>query len=164
MFERIVVPLDGSRLSAQALPYATAIARQFSAEVRLVRVLTETTVAYIPQPGGPGDTLGADIISEQAHIKDVENAAHAKRYLMNWAKDLRDQGINASYHVLEGAPARTIMEFAAAERAALIVMMSHGRGRFKRAILGSVTDAIIRGGTVPVLVIRAKDPEGFVPA
>jgi nucleotide-binding universal stress UspA family protein len=45
-------------------------------------------------------------------------------------------------------------------------MMSHGRGRFKRAILGSVTDAIIRGGTVPVLVIRAKDPEaqGFVPA
>lgn len=159
MFERIVVPLDGSRLSAQALPYAAAIARQFNADVRLVRVLAETTVTYIPQPAGVGDTVGVDIISEQAHIKDVENAAHAKRYLMNWTKDLRDQGINATYHVLEGAPARTIMEFASGENAALIVMMSHGRGRFKRALLGSVTDAVIRGGTVPVLVIRAKDTE-----
>lgn len=159
MFERIIVPLDGSRLSAQALPYATALALQFNAEVKLVRVLTETTVAYIPQPGGVADTVGADIISEQAHIKDVENAANAKRYLTNWVKDLRGQGITASYHVLDGAPARSIMEFAATENASLIVMMSHGRGRFRRAILGSVTDAVIRGGTVPVLVIRAKDLE-----
>jgi nucleotide-binding universal stress UspA family protein len=159
VFERIVVPLDGSRLSAQALPYAAALAHQFNAQVSLVRVLTETRVTYIPQPAGVGDAVGADIISEQAHIKDVENAANAKRYLTNWAKDLRDQGVTASYHVLEGAPARTIMEFAAAEDASLIVMMSHGRGRFKRAILGSVTDAVIRGGTVPVLVIRAKDVE-----
>ena len=159
MFERIVVPLDGSRLSAQAIPYASALARQFSAEIKLVRVLVETPVAYIPQPGGIGDTLGADIIGEQARMKDVENAAHAKRYLMNWAKDLRDHGITASYNVLEGVPARTILDFAAKENAGLIVMMSHGRGRFKRAILGSVTDAVIRGGAVPVLVIRARFTE-----
>jgi nucleotide-binding universal stress UspA family protein len=125
----------------------------------LVRVVSETTVAYIPQPGGVGDALAVDIISEQVHIKDVENVANAKRYLMNRAKELRDQGINVSYHVIEGAPARSIMEFSIEQNTSLVVMMSHGRGRFKRAILGSVTDALIRGGSVPVLVIRAKDTE-----
>jgi nucleotide-binding universal stress UspA family protein len=159
VFECIVVPLDGSRLSAQALPFATELARQFNSKIMLVRVVSETTVAYIPQPGGVGDALAVDIISEQVHIKDVENVANAKRYLMNRAKELRDQGINVSYHVIEGAPARSIMEFSIEQNTSLVVMMSHGRGRFKRAILGSVTDALIRGGSVPVLVIRAKDTE-----
>lgn len=159
MFERIIVPLDGSRLSAQALPFATTLAHKFNSEIMLVRVVPETTVAYIPQPGGVGDTLAVDIISEQVHIKDVESVAHAKRYLMNRTKELRDQNINVSYYVMEGAPARSIMEFSVEQNASLIVMMSHGRGRFKRAILGSVTDALIRGGSIPVLVIRAKDTE-----
>jgi nucleotide-binding universal stress UspA family protein len=159
MFELIVVPLDGSRLSAQALPYATTLARQFNSKIMLVRVVPETTIAYIPQPGGVGDALAVDIISEQVHIKDVENVANAKRYLMNRTKELRDYGVNVSYHVMEGAPTTSIMEFVTDNNASLIVMMSHGRGRFKRAILGSVTDALIRGGTVPVLVIRAKDTD-----
>jgi nucleotide-binding universal stress UspA family protein len=76
---------------------------------------------------------------------------------MNRANDLRDQGVAVSYNVLEGHPAREIMEFAAGAGASLIVMMSHGRGWFRRAILGSVTDAVIRGCSVPVLVIRASE-------
>jgi nucleotide-binding universal stress UspA family protein len=159
MFERIIVPLDGSRLSAQALPYATTLARQFNGTIMLLRVVSNNTVAYIPPPSAVSDTLAMSIISEQVHIKDVESTAHAKRYLMNRAKELHDQGIDVSYHVMEGTPAPSIMEFAKENSASLIVMMSHGRGRFKRAILGSVTDALIRGGSVPVLVIRAKDTE-----
>ncbi|HEX9896664.1 MAG TPA: universal stress protein [Dehalococcoidales bacterium] len=159
MFERIVVPLDGSRLSAQALPCATELAHRFNSKIMLVRVIPETTVAYLPQPRSVGSALAVDIISEQVHIKDVENAANAKRYLMNRAKELRDQNINVSYHVMEGAPVPLIIEFSIEQDASLIVMMSHGRGRFKGAILGSVTDALIRGGSVPVLVIRARDME-----
>jgi nucleotide-binding universal stress UspA family protein len=49
------------------------------------------------------------------------------------------------------------VELAQAQQASLIVMMSHGRGWFKRAIMGSVADEILRGSTVPVLIIRAKD-------
>lgn len=159
MFERIIVPLDGSRLSAQALPVATTIARKFNAEVILVRVVPDPTVAYVPQPAGITETLTVDLISEQARIKDVESVAHAKRYLMNRAKEIRDQGINVSYHVMEGAPARLIIEFSSERDASLVVLMSHGRGRFKRAILGSVTDELIRSSSIPVLVIRAKDTE-----
>jgi nucleotide-binding universal stress UspA family protein len=104
-----------------------------------------------------GNSGIVDIIAEQAQIKDVENVAHAKRYLMNRANLLKAQGIKVSYRVLEGVPARSIMDFAKGEKTSLIVMMSHGRGWFKRAILGSVTDAIIRGSSVPVLVIRPQD-------
>lgn len=159
MFERILVPLDGSRLSAQALPFALTIARQFDSEIMLIRIVSDTRVHLVPQTGIIGDTLAIDIISEQVHIKDVENVANAKRYLINRAKELRDQGIKVSYFVMEGIPARLIIEFSKEHQASLIVMMSHGRGRFKRAILGSVADAIIRGIDVPVLVIRPKDDE-----
>ena len=159
MFERILVPLDGSRLSARALPFAMTIARQFNSEILLVRVVPDTKLNLIPQTGTMADALAMDIISEQVHIKDVENTANAKRYLMNRAKELRDQGIKVSYHVMEGVPAHSIIDFSKEHQAALIVIMSHGRGRFKRAILGSVADAIIRGSDVPVLVVRAKDDE-----
>ena len=155
MFERIVVPLDGSRLSAQAIPYANELAHKFNAEVMLLRVVADNHTAYATQTGGFGDNSAMQIISEQIPLKDVENTAHARRYLMNRAKDVSDNGVSVTYHVIEGSPARSIMEFAEMHQASLIVMMSHGRGRFKRAILGSVTDAIMRGSTIPVLVIRA---------
>ena len=159
MFERIIVPLDGSRLSAQALPFAKTIARKFNAEIILLRVVPDSKVSFVPQTTTAGDTLAVDLISEQVHMKDVENTAHAKRYLINRAKELKDQGINVSCHVMEGIPSSSIIEFSAENNASLIVMMSHGRGRFKRAILGSVTDTLIRCSSVPVLVIRAKDTE-----
>jgi nucleotide-binding universal stress UspA family protein len=159
MFERIIVPLDGSRLSAQALPYAMTLAQQFKAAIMLLRVVSNNTVHYIPSPSAVGDTLATDIISEQVRIKDVESTAHAKRYLMNRAKEMRDHDIDVSYHVMQGSPANSIMEFATKNNASLIVMMSHGRGRFKRAILGSVADALIRRASFPILVIRAKDTE-----
>lgn len=157
MFERIIVPLDGSRLSAQALPYAIEIARQFNSEVFLVRVITENPVSYVPTPLAVGETMTTDIITNHAYMKDVENTAHAKRYLMNRARELRGHSLKVTYEVIEGNPARSIMDYAVGRDVSLIVMMSHGRGRFKRALLGSVADAIMRGSTIPVLVIRAKD-------
>jgi nucleotide-binding universal stress UspA family protein len=51
------------------------------------------------------------------------------------------------------------MELAQAQQASLIVMMSHGRGWFKRAILGSVADEILRHSSVPVLIIKTKEAD-----
>jgi nucleotide-binding universal stress UspA family protein len=156
MFERIVVPLDGSRLSADAIPYAGEIARKFNSEIILLRVVSNNNVTYLSSSRGIDNSAAMEIIPQQMLAKDVENAAYARRYLMNRAKDLSDDGFQVTYQVVEGAPARSIMEFAITAEASLIVMMSHGRGRFKRALLGSVTDAIMRGSAIPVMVIRAK--------
>jgi nucleotide-binding universal stress UspA family protein len=157
VFERIVVPLDGSRLSAQAIPYASEMGKRFDAEVILVRVLSPSGLAIISQSTGMEDAVATDIIAQEARVQDVDNASNAKRYLMNWAQSLKAQGIKVSYQVTIGTPAKAIMEIAIAQQASLIVMMSHGRGWFKRAIMGSVADEILRGSLVPVLIIKTKE-------
>lgn len=156
MFERIVVPLDGSRLSAQAVPYATEIGKRFNSELILVRVLSPSGLAIAPQTPGVQNAIANDIIAQEARVKDVDNTANAKRYLMNWAQSLKTQGVKASYQVTIGTPAKSIMELVMAQQASLIVMMSHGRGWFKRAIMGSVADEIVRKSSIPVLIITPK--------
>jgi len=159
VFERIIVPLDGSRLSAQAVPYAAEIGKRFDAEVILVRVLATSGEAIAAQVSSLQAAATLDIIAQEARMKDVDNTSNAKRYLMNWAQSLKTQGVKVSYQVTIGSPAKSIMELAQAQQASLIVMMSHGRGWFKRAIMGSVADEILRGSAVPVLIIRPKDTD-----
>ena len=157
MFERIIVPLDGSRLSAQSVPYAAEVAKRFDAEVILVRVLATSGLSLISPSAGEAKTAVSDIIPQETQMKDVDNASNAKRYLMNWAASLKAQGVKVSYQVTIGSPARSIMELAQAQQASLIVMMSHGRGAFRRAIMGSVADEILRRSALPVLIVRPKD-------
>ena len=157
MFQRILVPLDGSRLSTQAVPYAVEIAKRFSAEVVLVRVISPSGLAIVPQATGMEAAVANDIIAQETRVKDVDNAANAKRYLVNWAQSIKSQGVKASFQVTVGAPAKSIMELVDSQWISLIVMMSHGRGWFKRALMGSVADAILRGSNVPVLIIRPKE-------
>jgi len=64
VFERIVVPLDGSRLSAQAIPYAGEMGKRFDAEVILVRVLSPSGLAIISQATGVEDAV-APILSRR---------------------------------------------------------------------------------------------------
>jgi nucleotide-binding universal stress UspA family protein len=157
VFERIIVPLDGSRLSAQSVPYAAEVAKRFDAEVILVRVLSTSGLSMVPSSADTENAATRDIIPQEGRLKDVDNASNAKRYLMNWAASLKAQGVKVSYQVTIGTPAKSIMELAQAQQASLIVMMSHGRGAFKRAIMGSVADEILRGSILPVLIIRPKE-------
>lgn len=159
MFERILVPLDGSRLSAQAVPYAVEVGKRFDAEVILVRVISPSGLAIVPQATSMESAVATDIIAQEARVKDVDNVANAKRYLVNWVQSIKSQGVKASYQVTVGVPAKSIMELVDSQRISLIVMMSHGRGWFKRALMGSVADAILRGSNVPVLVVRPKEIE-----
>jgi len=148
VFERIIVPLDGSKLSAEAIPYAIEVGKRFDSEIIVVRVILPDESSIVSQAKNMEDNAG---------MKDVDNVFNVKRYLMNWAQSLKTQGVKVSYEVTIGTPAKAIVELAQAQQASLIVMMSHGRGWFKRAIMGSVADEILRGSTVPVLIIRAKD-------
>ena len=111
----------------------------------------------LPPSAGAEETEANDIIPYEARMKDVDNASNAKRYLMNWAQSLKAQGVKVSYQVTIGSPAKSIMELAQAQQASLIVMMSHGRGAFRRAIMGSVADEILRRSSLPVLIVRPKD-------
>ena len=153
MFERIVVPLDGSRLSTQAIPYATEVGKRFGAEIILVRVISAHGLAPVPEVQNAENSNSTDIMQTE-EIDDIDNAAYAKRYLINWAQSLKSQGVKVSYEVLVGNPAKAIMQLSEAQQASLIVMISHGKGAFRRAIMGSVADEILRHSSIPVLIVR----------
>ena len=157
MFKHILVPLDGSRFSGQALRYAIEMAQCFGAEVVLMQVvpLTSLPAITIPSAGEVGTGV-TKMVVEEARRQDIRKVAHAKRYLRKKLQGVVAKGIKGSHHVVVGAPARSIMEFCQKEGVDLVVMITHGRSGLKRAFVGSVTDELIRESGVPVLVIRSQ--------
>jgi nucleotide-binding universal stress UspA family protein len=157
MFERILVPLDGSLFGSRALKSAIEIARRFSAEIFLLQVVKPTTP--VPSPMGIAGTAGptaAEITVEAALAEDKRHTSEAKRYLSRKKRSISSRGIKTSHNVVIGEPADSIMKFARKKKVDLIVMSSHGKGGLKRAILGSVADEVVRKSGKPVLVVRPK--------
>lgn len=173
MFERILVPLDGSTLSHQALPYAVRVARCCGGELVLAHVtpqpaataLTPEDVAqalgerprtagmpFQPSPADrsfladPMRRANADIIA------DVERASEEVDAL---ERQLTEQGLRVRTVVRGGVAAEMLLAVAHEESIGLIVMATHGRGGIGRFLLGSVADRVVRHAEVPVMLVRA---------
>jgi nucleotide-binding universal stress UspA family protein len=157
MYKRLLIPLDGSRFGSRALTTAIEIAKRFNAEIFLLQVI-KPAAPIPPAMGmtGTGSPAEVKISMEVAAAEDKRNASLAKQYLSRKTRELRSRGIKASYQAVIGEPADTIMKLARRKKSDLIIMSSHGKGGLKRAILGSVTDEVIRKAGKPVLVVRPK--------
>lgn len=152
MFKEILIPLDGSELAERALESAFALARQAEGEVLLVRVLAleRVLVPDLHMPGGYG-ALWPNQSLERAE-------AEAKEYLKSVQTKKAPQDLPVHTEVFEGGVAEVIMDTAAAEKADLIVMSSHGYSGITRWVLGSVAERVLGGAPCPVLVIRSPRP------
>jgi nucleotide-binding universal stress UspA family protein len=155
MFNKILVPLDGSRFGSRAIKYAEEIAHRFGSKMYLVQVIKPA----VPMTGsavvGPGEDIAAAKTAVQiAQDEDKRNAAKAKRYLQRKSREIRQHQVVSSHIVLVGKPASSITGFAQQNKIDLIVMTSHGKGGLKRAILGSVADEVMRESGKPVLVFN----------
>ncbi len=131
----ILVPLDGSKHAEVALPTALVLARAFGVPLRILHV-----------------------IDPEAIEQPVE-LDHARELFRDFVTGLlREQGkdIAVNTTVVGGPPARTILDFAAAAR--MVVLASHGRGGFRASVIGSVADKVVRGATVPTLVVPLEGP------
>lgn len=129
MIGTVVVPLDGSPLAEEALPYAAAIAERSQAPLHLLRVI-------------PPDAPAA---AEE----------EARRYLREKARTFGDR-VQLSVHI--GHPAEQIIDSAAEMSDPIIVMTTRGRSGIGRWIYGSVADQVVRAAEVPVLLIRSGMP------
>ncbi|RJQ41458.1 MAG: universal stress protein [Dehalococcoidia bacterium] len=157
MFEKILVPMDGSRLSSSALPYAIEVARRFDAEIVLFRAVGKTPIIYpvAPTPGTfTTSPITTQMIMESAEKQDKRNLARANRYLSRILNKAKAQGVRGSYHSLLGQPAKSIIDFYRQEAIDLVIMTTRGKSGLKRALLGSIADEVIREPGIPVLVIR----------
>ncbi len=157
MFKHILVPLDGSRFSGQALRYAIVVAQRFGAEVILMQVVSPASLTVVAAPPvGEASPVVIEMAVQGARRQDKKNEARAKRYLRKKLQGVAAKGIKGSHHVVMGIPARSIMEFCHKEAVDLIVMATHGRSGLRRAFVGSVADEVIRESGVPVLVTRPQ--------
>ena len=141
-FKHILVPLDGSELSASILDPATELAMAAGARLTLAHVVSSSAM------------LGARIFPLLPD--DVAPAIEkANAYLEQRADELRAEGLEVAVHVEEhDAPGRAIAGIAEKLGADVIALATHGYGGLKRALLGSVADKVLRSSPLPLLVQR----------
>lgn len=139
----IVVPLDGSDIAESVLPVVAELAR-LKLDVHLVwAVLLGAGLYTGPQPGG----YPPDIV--QVLKKNAET------YLNQVSERLARDGLRVHTHVpLHYSASGAIVEYAHYQENAFIAMSTHGRSGVGRWALGSVTNAVVRSGDLPVLIVR----------
>jgi nucleotide-binding universal stress UspA family protein len=143
-FSKILVPIDFSDHSTEALRVATAMADAFSGSLTLVNVFSPPIYpmpegAFVAMPAAYAEVVAA--VNKQME----ETAAALKRDHPSIAIDTR---------TLEGVPFREIVGFARKHGFDLIVMGTHGRTGIKHALLGSVAEKVVRKAPCAVLTVR----------
>lgn len=144
-FKRILIPLDGSFLAEQAIPYAQAVAKDAELVLLAVAVLPEAEKDPIGRIVATVDEVAAR--NESEALAGLRHAAQA------WLGDRA----RVSFKVTSGDPADEILRLAQSTRADLIVMASHGRGAVGRVAFGGVADRVAHHSPIPVLIIRPAD-------
>lgn len=149
----ILVPLDGSELAETALRLAMRLAGN-KARLCLVRVIQP------PDGRSPGEAALGLAVPDTELLRDITNMAvdDARTYLFNTALKLREQGFTVGWEVRFGHPSNEILRASETMGSDLIVMATHGWGGLRRWTFGSVTDAVIRRGSVSVLVVPSSKP------
>lgn len=151
MFTRIFVPLDGSDIAAQALPYAITLAEKCGSALTLASVLLPRL-----RDLGMADFFG--VTSETRRAAEDRAFVMASDYLESVAAPLRARGLSVDIELIRGDDAADeIVEGAAAEESTLIVMSTHGRTGFDRLRIGSVAQKVARRAAMPTLIVRAQE-------
>lgn len=145
MFQRILVPLDGSPRAEHAISVAIRIARSTGATIALLRVIPPAIVygAYTP-----------DHVVQQSY---EVHSAEANRYLLQVANAYSRAGVSIQTKILSGPVALTILDFARSCLFDLVIINSHGFTGFTRLMLGSVSEEVAYSSPRPVLVLRDEE-------
>lgn len=144
MYDRILVPTDGSAEMRPVLEHAAELATVHDADVHAVYALNTATFASLPMETsweGVTTMLG----------DEGERALSAAREVAD------ERGVPVVTELVEGSPSRQIVEYAEREGCDIVVMGTHGRGGIDRLLLGSVAERVVRASTVPVLTVRVGD-------
>jgi nucleotide-binding universal stress UspA family protein len=156
MYNKIMVPLDGSELAECVMPHVEAITTGCKiTNVVFVRVVAPIQLpARLPAQG----ELGFQEKDRREMEEQRKKAAEA--YLEKIAQKTALEGAVLSCEVLEGKVAETLSHWAEQNGVDLIIIASHGRSGVSRWVMGSVADRLLRSVCVPVMMIRAP---GCVP-
>jgi len=135
---KILVPIDGSRKSLQALRYAVNFAEKIDSQVVVLNVQIESDVTIIEPI-----SWDAPVLKERA--EKVFSLAK---------KELEGSKVNVEYKMLQGNPAREIIKYADSQKFDLVVIGAHGLSGIKEFLLGSVANKVSRHSMVPTLIVK----------
>ena len=154
MYSRLLVPLDGSELAEQVLPYVIALGKAYQAPISLLRV-------FDPVPPDMGDELHGVYLDQiaTAFRNNAETYLEQVRIKLRSAFDGLDLPISVVSH--EGDPAAIIISEAEKTPGTLIAMATHGRSGVTQWLLGSVTDRVLHATDCPLMMVRAKPQDEF---
>ncbi len=161
----ILVPLDGSVLAEQVLPYVRRLAPMLQARVHLLRVVADPEGdRMLAETIAAAYGVGEPLATQQAHrARSLELLRqNAERYLEPHAVLFHDAGLPVTVDVRCGPAADVIVEATLEQDGALIALATHGYSGLKRWALGSTTDKVIHATSTPVLIVRGAAP-GHVP-
>lgn len=143
MYDRILVPTDGSTGMAHVALQALDIAEQYGATVHTIHVIDANTSSFLSELGKQTGTLedraekAVSMISQMAENHDVECVSVVR----------------------EGDPAETILAYAEEIEADLIVAGTHGRSGIERHLIGSVAERLVRHASCPIMTISLPDTD-----
>jgi nucleotide-binding universal stress UspA family protein len=154
MFEKVVVPLDGSKVGEAALPLIRRMAenRPPGSKVQVTLLGVITLLRHWVVVG----EASAPVSYTEEEINYIKNKI--TDYLAKTGEALKGPNIEVNTMVTTGSAAEEILKTADSVNAELIAMSTHGRSGWRRLAFGSITDKVLRGSHIPVLMVRA--PEG----
>ena len=154
MYEKIMVPLDGSELAECVLPHLEGF-------IKGCHVSNVVFVRVVRPPLTPH--FGEISISPEIY-KETESAmqSEAKDYLDQIKNRLKYEGTELHSEVLVGRVADSLADYTAKNDIDLILIATHGHSGVTRWVRGSIADKILRSSNVPVLMVRAPGTKGGI--
>jgi len=154
LLNKILVPIDGSEQSFQALSYAIMLAKQFYSSIYVIHVIQVIApISYTT------DITGISVMTDgrwQWTMMD-HLAATGKTILATAETQTSEQGITAFTALITGSPAEEIVKYAEKEAINLIVVGGRGLGSVARFFLGSVSTQVSRHAHCPVLIVKTEN-------
>ncbi len=151
MVERVLIPLDGSKVGEAALPVVEKLIVKLlpgtKVEVTILGVITQMRHWVVV------GEASAPISYTEEELNSIEQRVIS--YLDRTSEALRSQGVAVNTRVVAGNAAEEILKVAGEINADMIAMSTHGRSGLSRLAFGSVTDKVLRGAGMPVLMVRA---------
>ncbi len=146
MYDRILVPTDGSAETGRVVAHAAELAEAHGAELHAMYVINSATFASLPME------TSWEGISDMLEEEGQSALADVRQFAAGY-------DVTLETHLVEGPPNKEIVRYAERGDFDLIVMGTHGRGGIDRLLLGSVAERVVRASTVPVLTVRVEKDE-----
>ena len=153
MYDTILIPTDGSDVAENAIEHALDLAERYDATIHALYVV-DTDAMDLSLGPEQVDRIRAGQFGE---MEDLER--RARRATERVATRGDERGVDVLEEIVAGQPHRQIANYAEKNDVDLIVIGSHGRSGVRRALLGSVTERVLRTTRTPVLVVDVREAE-----